>query len=135
MNHQWCYIINFLYNNLCGCYTLMECMWGSTSSTQLISHSVDKINWSMYHYCECILIKWVPALTTLMPWRWALNAKTKSVERITDKRGAPAETQNSFGFFMPCIILFHIIYKHISPTLSYKLSYYYINFHLKVSEN
>lgn len=49
---------------------------------------------------------WVRAskkLTTLMPWRSALNAKTITVEMITDTRGAPAETQNSFGFFMLCI--------------------------------
>lgn len=48
----------------------------------------------------------VPAnkqLTTLMPWRSALNAKTITVERITDTSGAPAETQNNFGFFMLCV--------------------------------
>jgi hypothetical protein len=31
-----------------------------------------------------------------------LNAKTRTVDSITDTRGAPAETQNSFGFFMLC---------------------------------
>lgn len=35
-----------------------------------------------------------------MPWRSALNAKTKMVERMTDTKGAPADTQNNFGFFM-----------------------------------
>jgi len=39
-------------------------------------------------------------LTTLMPWRWAFIAKARAVEMMTDKRGAPAETQNNCGFFM-----------------------------------
>jgi hypothetical protein len=32
-----------------------------------------------------------------------LDAKTRRVERITDARGAPADTQNSFGFLMLCM--------------------------------
>lgn len=35
----------------------------------------------------------------LMPCRSALKAKTNMVERITDAKGAPADTQNSLGFF------------------------------------
>jgi len=42
-------------------------------------------------------------LTTLIPWRSALKTKTRSVETITERSGAPAETQNSFGFFMLCV--------------------------------
>lgn len=36
-----------------------------------------------------------------------MNANTIRVERITDTSGAPAETQNSFGFFMLCTISRH----------------------------
>ena len=32
-----------------------------------------------------------------------MDAKTSSVETITDTSGAPAETQNSFGLFMLCM--------------------------------
>ena len=42
-------------------------------------------------------------LTTLMPWWLALDAKTRSVETITDISGAPAATQNNFGFLMLCM--------------------------------
>jgi len=45
-------------------------------------------------------------LTTLMPWFWALIAKTRRVEMMTHARGAPADTQNNFGFFMLCMYLF-----------------------------
>lgn len=38
-----------------------------------------------------------------MPWLLALDAKTTRVESITDTRGAPAETQNSFGFLIVCM--------------------------------
>lgn len=43
-----------------------------------------------------------------MPWRSALNAKTKMVETMTDTKGAPAETQNNFGFF----VLYYIIHQN-----------------------
>lgn len=41
-----------------------------------------------------------------MPWRLALNAKTKIVERMTDTKGAPADTQNNFGLFMLYIYIY-----------------------------
>lgn len=36
-------------------------------------------------------------LTVLMPWFWALKIKERTVERITEVRGAAADTQNSLG--------------------------------------
>jgi predicted ribosome-associated RNA-binding protein Tma20 len=47
--------------------------------------------------------KLILILTTLIPCFSALNKKTTRVEMMTEARGAPAETQNSFGLFMLCI--------------------------------
>jgi len=50
--------------------------------------------------------RWEQWLTKLMPWFCALIAKHRRVEMMTHIRGAPAETQNSFGFLMLCMHLF-----------------------------
>lgn len=53
-----------------------------------------------------------------MPWFWALIAKQKRVEMMTHIRGAPAETQNSFGFLiLTCLAISSSTKKQIPITI------------------